>query len=181
MAKAITFLAALLLVFQAVYGANIVVGGAGGWSSSVNYDNWANGQTFTTSDVLVFNYGPSHSVDEVNQADYQNCNSDNPISSNSPSPSSIPLTTTGTRYFICPESNHCSRGMKLAVTVTSGSNTGTPSPPSGTTPSPPDSGTTPSTPEPPPPSSDATVVLVGWNSLFVGVLVVVAALFGVIG
>ncbi|KZV43508.1 uclacyanin-2-like [Dorcoceras hygrometricum] len=162
---------------------------------SVNYDNWAKGQTFTTADVLVFNYGPSHSVDEVSQADYQNCNFDNPISTSERSPTSVPLTTAGTRYFLCPESNHCSGGMKLAVTVTSGNSTGTPpppgttpsppgntpSPPSRTTPSPPASGTTPSTPAPTPPSGDATVVLAGWNNLFVGVFVVVATLFVVIG
>ncbi|XP_073147978.1 basic blue protein-like [Henckelia pumila] len=177
-AKAITFLALLLQIIPAaVYGANIIVGGTGGWSLSVNYDTWAKGQTFTAADTLVFNYGPTHSVDEVSQADYQNCNTDNPIASYSPSPTSIPLTAAGTRYFICPRSDHCSRGMKLAVTVTNGT---TPSPPSSTTPSPPASGTSPSTPAPPPPSG-ATVVLAGWNSLFVGALVVVAALFGVVG
>ncbi|XP_073148346.1 uncharacterized protein [Henckelia pumila] len=156
MAKAITFLLLLLLALPAaVYGATIPVGGGSGWTLGVDYVSWAKGQVFTIKDVLLFNYGPSHSVEEVSDSDYRDCNVDNPIASYSTSPTSIPLSSTGTRYFICPTSTHCSQGMKLAVTVTDGSNTAPPPAPSTTIPPPPPgtaSPVPPSTPASPPPT-----------------------------
>ncbi|XP_075517839.1 blue copper protein-like [Primulina tabacum] len=163
MAEAITFLLLLLHVFPAVYGATISVGGSSGWTTGFNYDSWANGQAFTTKDVLLFNYGPSHSVEEVSDSDYEDCNTNNPsIASYGPSPTSIPLSSTGTRYFICPTSNHCSQGMKLAVTITDGNSTATPPPPSTTIPPPPPRNSTvppshpPSTTASPPPRTTPT-------------------------
>ncbi|KAI3444805.1 hypothetical protein Pfo_001470 [Paulownia fortunei] len=188
MAKAIAFLV-LLLISPAAYAATThTVGGSSGWNTGVNYGTWASGQTFTTGDTILFNYDFTHSVDEVNQADYQSCNTGNPISSDASSPTSITLTSTGTRYFICPRSNHCSQGMKLAVTVTAGSTPpgGSPPPSGGTTPSPPSGspatpGTPPSTRAPPPPAGGAASTLGGRNSLMVGLSLVLAALLGVMG
>ncbi|XP_073290590.1 mavicyanin-like [Primulina huaijiensis] len=191
MAKVITSLALLLIFPVAIYCANIYVGDddsntGWGWNDLTNYAAWAKDKTFTTKDLLVFQYSGRHSVAEVTETEFNYCDSSNPISLNDSSPTAFPLTTPGTRYFICPTSGHCAEGMKLAITVTDGSSTGT-SPPSGTTPSPPsrtrqsppDSGTTPSSPDSGtiPNPSGSTVVLPGRNSL----LIAVATLFGVIG
>ncbi|KAG8391501.1 hypothetical protein BUALT_Bualt01G0194500 [Buddleja alternifolia] len=121
MAKALAFLV-LLFISPAAYAVTYTVGGNSGWNTGVDYVSWASAQTFTTNDSLVFNFGPSHAVDEVRQANYQSCDGGNPISSSTSSPTTIALTAPGTRYFICPRSNHCSQAY--AVTYTVGGNSG---------------------------------------------------------
>ncbi|PIN18353.1 hypothetical protein CDL12_08972 [Handroanthus impetiginosus] len=179
MAKAIAFLLLLLIAPAAYAQTTHTVGGPSGWNTGINYDSWARGQTFATGDTLVFNYDSSHAVDEVNQADYQSCNNGNAINSSSSSPTTISLSNAGTRYFICPRSNHCSQGMKLAVTVSGGSTSPSGSPPNsgGSNPSPP--GTPPRTP--PPPAGGATSILGGRSSLMVGISVILGALLGLMG
>ncbi|KAK4414580.1 Blue copper protein [Sesamum alatum] len=186
MAKLIAF-ALLLLISPAAYAATThTVGDSSGWNTGVNYGNWASSQTFATGDALLFNYDISHSVDEVSESDYQSCSSANPINSYTTSPTTIPLTAAGTRYFICPRSNHCSQGMKLAVTVSGGGSSpppsggASPSPPSG---SPETPGTPPSTPSsPPPPAGGAAASILGRrNSLMAGFSLVLAAVVGIMG
>ncbi|KAL8495688.1 hypothetical protein ACS0TY_019707 [Phlomoides rotata] len=178
MAIAIAFLPFLLLIIPAAFAVDHTVGGNSGWTSGVVYTDWTSGLTFTTGDTLVFTYDATHQVDEVSAADYRSCNTANPINTDSSSPTTISLTTAGTRYFICPRSNHCAQGMKLAVTVTAGTTSPSPSPPSGTTPSPPSGGATPSPPSqtprtpttnrsPPPPAS-AAATLGGRSNFIVG-------------
>lgn len=191
MGKAIGLLF-LLLISPAIYAQTThTVGGNSGWDDSVNYGDWAKGQTFAVGDSLLFNYGITHAVDEVSEDDYTNCNTGNPKSSESNSPTTITLSAAGTRYFICPRSNHCNQGQKLAVTVAGGTPSppsGTPSPPSGT-PSPPSGGAAPSPPSggstppssPPPPNGNAATTLGGGKSLMVGLSVVLGALLGVMG
>ncbi|EPS65671.1 hypothetical protein M569_09108, partial [Genlisea aurea] len=135
----------------AISAATITVGGSSGWTLNYNYANWAAGQTFSSGDSLVFNYGPSHAVSEVSQSDYDNCNAGNAISTDSNSPTAISLTSPGTRYFICPTPTHCSQGMKLAVSVSgnSASSPSTPSSPSTSPSSPSGSAATPGSVTPP--------------------------------
>lgn len=77
---------------------------------------------------VVFNYGSSHTVDEVSSTDYSSCAVGNAINSDSSGATTIPLKTAGTHYFVCGVTSHCSNGMKLAVTVKAGDSSATPSP-----------------------------------------------------
>ncbi|KAK3030185.1 hypothetical protein RJ639_039662, partial [Escallonia herrerae] len=123
------------------------VGDSAGWALSVDYTTWTSGKTFSVGDSLVFNYGSSHTVDEVSASDYSSCTVGNSISTDNTGSTTIPLKTAGTHYFICGVIGHCGGGMKLSVPVTaaatspSGSST---TPPSSTTsPAPPSTTTTP--------------------------------------
>ncbi|XP_006659514.1 blue copper protein-like [Oryza brachyantha] len=117
------------------------VGGSAGWSTGQTYDTWASGQTFAVGDKLVFNFAGGHTVTEVTKSDYEACSvSGNPISDTTTGPATIDLTSAGAHYYICTVAGHCTGGMKLAITVGSGSVSGTP--PSTT----PGSGTPPTTP-----------------------------------
>lgn len=112
--------------------------------------------------MAVFNYAGNHAVDEVNEQDYNACSSSSVIKSHTGGSTSIPLTTTGPRYFICPTAGHCASGMKLRVNVLAAS--GTPSPPSptppaNTPPSPTPPANTPPSPTPPSPSAAAPAFL----------------------
>ncbi|KAI3758270.1 hypothetical protein L6452_05827 [Arctium lappa] len=127
------------------------VGDSAGWSLGVDYTTWTSGKTFKVGDTLSFNYGSSHSVDEVSSGDYGSCTAGNAIASYTSGPTTIALNTTGTHYFICGVAGHCSGGMKLSVSVTTGGGGGgggggASSAPSGTakpTPTPPTSTSTP--------------------------------------
>nr|XP_043617633.1 blue copper protein-like [Erigeron canadensis] len=121
------------------------VGDSAGWSLNVDYTTWTSDKTFKVGDSLVFNYGSSHSVDEVSSDDYGSCSAGNTIASYTSGPTTIPLNTTGTHYFICGVIGHCSGGMKLSVPVTGGGG-GTTTSPSGTGGSPPTKPTTPTAP-----------------------------------
>ncbi|KAK6257321.1 hypothetical protein QUC31_000780 [Theobroma cacao] len=124
------------------------VGDTAGWSTGVDYSIWTQGKTFNVGDSLVFNYPTSHTVDEVSQSDYSTCTVGNAISTENTGATTITLKTAGTHYFICGVIGHCGNGMKLAVTVESGSST-TPSKSPSSSSSPPSSDkpstTTPST------------------------------------
>ncbi|XP_044493942.1 uclacyanin-3-like [Mangifera indica] len=141
MAMATAFIYLLLAAPAFVYAVDYTVGDSNGWTSGVDYTNWVSGKTFKVGDALIFNYGGSHGLDEVTKSDYDSCVSSNAIDSHSDGNTRLNLTTTGSRYFICPTIGHCGNGMKLAVTVSaasSGGNTPTTgsSPTTTTTPSP---------------------------------------------
>lgn len=87
---------------------------------------------FVVVTTAVFTYGSTHKVDQVTQAGYNGCSSSNALQTHSDGNTTIALSNTGSYYYICPTSNHCSQGMKLAVTVTAGNSStpgGTPPPP----------------------------------------------------
>lgn len=116
----------------------------------------------------MFNYGGSHSVDEVRKSDYENCNSGNALKTHSGGSNVITLSSTGAMYFICPTAGHCSEGMKLAVTVVAASGS-SPSTPGGSTSSPP----------PPPPSGAPRVfsntgLMLGFSLVLGAVLAIVS-------
>ncbi|XP_050235885.1 uclacyanin-2-like [Mercurialis annua] len=168
----------LLLAIPAVYGAQHIVGGSSGWTNfGVDYDTWAAGETFTVGDTLVFTYGSNHQVAETNEGDYNSCSSSNAIATHSGGSTTVTLSKSGPKYFICPTGGHCGSGMKLSVNVmdastTPGTTPATPTPSGGNTTPTPEAGTPPSTTSsrPPPPSGNGADSLV--RNLMVGALVV---------
>ncbi|XP_043703032.1 uclacyanin-3-like [Telopea speciosissima] len=127
----------MLLVAPAVYAIDYTVGESAGWNQGVDYNAWVSGKTFNVGDTLLFQYGPTHTVDMVSSSDYQNCSTSSPLNSYSSGKDTITLNSTGTTYFICPTTYHCFQGMKLAVTIAGNasapSSTPTSSPSSSTT------------------------------------------------
>uniref|UniRef100_A0A5B7BEY8 Putative mavicyanin-like n=1 Tax=Davidia involucrata TaxID=16924 RepID=A0A5B7BEY8_DAVIN len=169
----------LLVAAPAAYAAEHVVGGSTGWSTSGNYATWAAGQTFTVGDTLLFNYDSgTHSVDQVSQADYTNCNAGNALQTYTGGKTTVSLTTAGPLYFMCPTSGHCQQGMKLAVTVVAASTTPGGSSPSG---SPPSTPTTPPPPPPPPRSGAAGSTFGSMNCFMLGLSIVVGTMLAFMG
>lgn len=60
----------------------------------------------------------AHNVLKVNGTDFQKCSSSNasavPLTSGN---DKITLATPGKKWYICEIADHCSRGMKLVITV----------------------------------------------------------------
>ncbi|KAI4338774.1 hypothetical protein MLD38_023787 [Melastoma candidum] len=133
------------------YCVDHVVGGSSGWAQGADYATWANGETFSVGDKLVFNYGGSHSVDQVSQSDYTNCNTGNALKSYTGGSTNITLSSSGSMYFICPTLGHCDGGMKLAITVGASS-------------------TTPTTSSsPPPPTKSGSIGISGYSNTLLAV------------
>lgn len=110
-----------------------VVGDALGWlvppGGEIAYRTWAAEKTFTVGDVLVFNFTQnSHDVAEVSKEAYDSCNTSNPISTSTTSPTNITLTSAGEHHFLCTFPSHCSLGQKLAINVSAASPAPTPQP-----------------------------------------------------
>ncbi|XVF33646.1 hypothetical protein REPUB_Repub17cG0185700 [Reevesia pubescens] len=155
----------LLLATPAAYAVQYTVGDSAGWTTTGDYTTWVQGKTFNVGDTLLFTYGGTHAVDEVNPSNYNNCNSGNALKTYTGGNTVITLSNPGPMYFICPTAGHCAQGMKLAITVAAASgNTPTaPSPSGSTTPSrTPPSGSTSS---PPPPRSGAPSIMNNNNGL----------------
>ncbi|KAF0913317.1 hypothetical protein E2562_021967 [Oryza meyeriana var. granulata] len=94
------------------------VGDGEGWTTGVNYNNWANGKFFRQGDELVFNYqSRAHTVTEVSQSGFDSCNGNNALSNDDGGSTTIRLSYPGMHYFICTTPGHCNNGMKLAVNV----------------------------------------------------------------
>ncbi|KAJ4953070.1 hypothetical protein NE237_029902 [Protea cynaroides] len=126
----------LLLVAPAVCAVEYIVGGSQGWDLNVDYQTWLSGKTFYAGDILLFQYGTTHSVDTVNSIDYDNCTTSSPLKSHKSGNDSIILSSTGPMYFICPTTYHCNEGMKFAVNVlASNSTSATPTTPPSSSPS----------------------------------------------
>ncbi|PON94258.1 Phytocyanin domain containing protein [Trema orientale] len=100
------------------------VGDSLGWTlppaGNVAYSTWARTKSFDIGDVIVFQWSGNHNVAEVSKADYDSCNTTNPINGTiyQTSPASITLTTNNTRYFICTVTDHCkSFGQKVTISM----------------------------------------------------------------
>ncbi|KAK6134862.1 hypothetical protein DH2020_031403 [Rehmannia glutinosa] len=125
----------------------------GGWDQSTDLTAWASSQRFVPGDNLKyettspFMYTPNHDVREVTEADFDSCTTTNPLQPpHSGGFTFIPLTSAGSRYFICGTGGHCLSGMKLQINTNAAS-----TPPPSTTPSlPPPPATTPPPSVPPP-------------------------------
>ncbi|XP_048437344.1 blue copper protein-like [Pyrus x bretschneideri] len=116
----------LILVFAMVMMPSCLatvytVGDSSGWDTGVDYSTWTSGKTFEVGDSLVFKYQSQHTVEEVTDSDYKTCTLQNSIKSHRGGTTTIPLKTAGTHNYICSSVGHCSMGMKLSVTVESGS------------------------------------------------------------
>ncbi|KAI5672415.1 hypothetical protein M9H77_12779 [Catharanthus roseus] len=88
----------------------------------------------------------AHNVLQVNEEDYQSCNTQNPISTLDSGIDIVRLTTIGDYFFICGHKGHCQSGQKLHVSINTQNN-----PPSLPTPTPP---STPTVPTPFPPAAN---------------------------
>ncbi|KAK8501329.1 hypothetical protein V6N13_027028 [Hibiscus sabdariffa] len=121
-------------VLQSTHATNYTVGDTTGWNARTNgntdfYNNWAANKNFLVGDILVFNFATgSHTVTEVTEADYNNCNSNNPILVQNTGPASIVLNRTGAYHFICSVPGHCTAGQKLSVQVRNGPGSTAPTP-----------------------------------------------------
>lgn len=98
--------------------------------------------------VAVFKYSAQrHDVVEVNKAGYDSCSTSTSIATHTTGNDVIPLTSTGTRYFICGFPGHCTTtgtgNMKIQIDVVQADSSSAPAPVATTTP-------------PSPPSSAAT-------------------------
>ncbi|KAJ7544953.1 hypothetical protein O6H91_09G100100 [Diphasiastrum complanatum] len=88
----------------------------------------------------VFNYAANHTVEQSNSFDtYLSCdstdNNDTTVlywSSEGSTQSVVPLTSTGTTYFLCTayDGSHCLEGMRFPITVAYGQGLPPTSPPS---------------------------------------------------
>ncbi|KAG6602670.1 Uclacyanin 1, partial [Cucurbita argyrosperma subsp. sororia] len=109
-----------------------MVGGTQGWQQSIDFDSWAEAQTFKVGDELVFNYASGlHSVVELpDESAYENCDIGSAIETKSSGKDGIKLTKPGTRYFACGTMGHCSQGMKVKIKIATGTASSTPSHPS---------------------------------------------------
>ncbi|WOH02562.1 hypothetical protein DCAR_0521951 [Daucus carota subsp. sativus] len=102
----ISFLAMMMMPSQAF---NYYVGGKDGWSlnPSKSFNDWASQNRFQVHDSLVFKYkNVTDSVLQVNQDDYNTCNTNNPI-----------LDHSGLFFFISGISENCNKGQKIIVLV----------------------------------------------------------------
>ncbi|XP_037426101.1 mavicyanin-like [Triticum dicoccoides] len=149
---AVAAMAALLGTASAV---TYNVGEQGGWTLNTDYSSWVSGKKFNVGDEIVFKYSSAaHDVVEVSKAGYDSCSIDGAINTFKSGNDVIPLSATGTRYFICGITGHCSptaaASMKVMIDVASGSSS--PSSPM------PAAGPGASNSPPAPPSSAATSV-----------------------
>ncbi|CAI8610338.1 unnamed protein product [Vicia faba] len=141
------------------------VGDTLGWTIPSNgaaaYTAWASRKSFKVGDILVFNFPlNAHNVEEVTKQKYGSCSSSSPIATFSNPPVRVTLNKTGTHYFICGVTGHCSAGQKLSINVGGGSSSSsspaTSPSPAATSPSPDAGATPPSSSGSPPPSSTVT-------------------------
>ncbi|GAB4827324.1 hypothetical protein Ancab_034211 [Ancistrocladus abbreviatus] len=109
----------MMTIMPQVSALRYMVGGNMGWSPSVNYTLWAKGKQFYLGDWLFFVYDRNQmNVLEVNQTDYESCNSDHPLVNwtGGAGRDVVPLNVTKHRYFISGK-GFCYGGMKLAINV----------------------------------------------------------------
>ncbi|KAI4350331.1 hypothetical protein L6164_004797 [Bauhinia variegata] len=116
----VAFLAiSMVLLCSVATAVDHVVGDESGWTLNFDYTKWAQDKVFNVGDNLVFKYNVNnHNLVKVDGATFKNCTnipqgnevlrSGNDV---------IPLGTPGRKWYICAVSDHCSRGMKLAITV----------------------------------------------------------------
>ncbi|CAN8326128.1 unnamed protein product [Cochlearia groenlandica] len=124
--KTFSFFFTLLLSFSTLFTISTArkfeVGGSGAWipNPPENYQSWAQKSRFLVHDTIYFSYAKgADSVVEVNKADYDLCNSKNPIKRVDDGDSEISLDRSGPFYFISGNEDNCKKGQKLNVVVLS--------------------------------------------------------------
>lgn len=116
---AVVVACAVLMMIPDVSSVRYMVGGGKAWSPNVNYTEWAQGKHFYNGDWLFFVYDRNQqSVLEVNQTNYDNCNSNDFLHNYTTGAGRdvVPLNETRPYYFICGN-GFCYGGMKLAINV----------------------------------------------------------------
>ncbi|KAL8053681.1 hypothetical protein ABFX02_05G088700 [Erythranthe guttata] len=108
-----------LVVAPAAFATDYTVGDDSGWKLGINYTEWAEGKNFRVGDTIMFMYkSGAHNVMKVNGCDFQKCASSNatvvPLTTGN---DVIPLATPGKKWYICTIGEHCSKGMKLVISV----------------------------------------------------------------
>uniref|UniRef100_A0A0D9VEE8 Plantacyanin n=1 Tax=Leersia perrieri TaxID=77586 RepID=A0A0D9VEE8_9ORYZ len=98
-----------------VHGKDWPVGDGKGWTFGVA--GWEKGKSIPRGDTLVFKYKPKyHNVVEVDRAGYDGCKVSGPAKVYKSGDDRIELNG-GEAFFICSISDHCAKGMKIAVTA----------------------------------------------------------------
>ncbi|KAL0329668.1 UNVERIFIED_CONTAM: Lamin-like protein [Sesamum radiatum] len=114
----IAVIAAILAIAAPASAAYYTVGDDAGWKLGVNYTLWAEGKEFRVGDKLVFKYNQdAHTVAKVNASDFQQCVASNASNVLTSGNDEITLSTPGTKWYICSIADHCTKGMKLVITV----------------------------------------------------------------
>ncbi|KAF8114568.1 hypothetical protein N665_0036s0094 [Sinapis alba] len=151
------FFFTVLLSFSTISNARrFGVGGSGAWvpNPPENYGAWAGKSRFLVHDTLYFTYAKgADSVLEVSKADYDGCNTKNPIKKADDGNSEISLDRSGPFYFISGNEDSCKKGQKLTVVVLSGRTSTPPGSMPPTSSSPVSPATSPPAPTPPKSSS----------------------------
>uniref|UniRef100_A0A0E0EV31 Phytocyanin domain-containing protein n=1 Tax=Oryza meridionalis TaxID=40149 RepID=A0A0E0EV31_9ORYZ len=117
----------------------------GAWDLTTNYTSWVAQKRFHPGDQIVFKYSAQrHDVVEVNKAGYDSCSTSTSIATHTTGNDVIPLTSTGTRYFICGFPGHCTTtgtagNMKIQIDVVQADSSSALAPVATTTPSSPPS------------------------------------------
>ncbi|XP_010258208.1 PREDICTED: lamin-like protein [Nelumbo nucifera] len=109
----------ILFLMSGVSATRFIVGANMGWTSNVNYTEWAKGKHFYLGDWLFFVYDRNQmNVLEVNKTNYETCNENHPIHNwtTGAGRDVVPLNVTKTYYFISGK-GFCYGGMKVAVHV----------------------------------------------------------------
>ncbi|KAF0911472.1 hypothetical protein E2562_011124 [Oryza meyeriana var. granulata] len=112
----------------------------GSWDLSTNYANWVANKKFHPGDQIVFKYpAQQHDVVEVSKAGYDSCSTSGAIATHRSGNDVIPLTSAGTRYFICGIPGHCTTtgtgGMKIQIDVVQADSSAPAPPPAASGPS----------------------------------------------
>lgn len=143
------FLAFFIATLCSIHAYVIDVGGSRGWTLNPPeaYNIWAERMRFSVNDTLHFKYNKAiDSVLLVSKDDFDNCNSDNPITKLDDGASAFTFDRSGPYYFITGNKTHCDKGQKFHLIVLTVRNNQPPSPPSADTPASPSSSITISPP-----------------------------------
>ncbi|CAL4944807.1 unnamed protein product [Urochloa decumbens] len=128
--------------------------------------------------IAVFKYSkPSHTVVEVNGADFASCNIPENSNALTTGQDQVTLEEAGRRWFVCGVGAHCKNGMKVKINVLAADEpTGAPSatPPPPSSPATEEAAGAPSA-TPPPPSSPAAKVQARLVQAVLAVTTVIAA------
>ncbi|KAL3723326.1 hypothetical protein ACJRO7_035503 [Eucalyptus globulus] len=118
-AVALSLTAALVLPEVAAVRYMVGAGLGNGWTQGLNYTNWTRDKHFYNGDWLFFVYDRNQlSVLEVNETNYESCNSDHPLVNwtRGAGRDVVPLNVTRPYYFVSGN-GFCFGGAKLAVKV----------------------------------------------------------------
>ncbi|KAK4382182.1 Uclacyanin-2 [Sesamum angolense] len=101
----IAVIAAIAIVLPRTSAYDYMVGDDAGWKLGVNYTDWAKGKDFRVGDKLI------------SGDDFKQCVASNKSNILNTGNEEITLAAPGKKWYICGVGDHCSKGMKLVITV----------------------------------------------------------------